>query len=155
MRDRLSYRSARLVERQYTKKKGDLQAVSSGRPYQDTIDGEHCVKCGKCIQVCKSDAIDLDAKPTLRKLEVGAIIIATGHDEFDPALRPEYGYGRFKDVITQLELARIIGVNGPTNGELLRPSDGKPPQRKVMIQCVGSRDEKPNGLPYCSSVCWM
>ena len=50
-------------------------------------------------QVCKSDAIDLDAKPTLRKLEVGAIIIATGHDEFDPALRPEYGYGRFKDVL--------------------------------------------------------
>jgi heterodisulfide reductase subunit A-like polyferredoxin/coenzyme F420-reducing hydrogenase delta subunit len=124
-------------------------------PDKYTIDIEQCIRCGKCVKACKSDAIDLEAKASLRKIVVGAIILATGHDEFDPALRPEYGYGRLKDVVTQLELARIIGVNGPTNGELLRPSNGKPPKRIVMIQCVGSRDEKPHGLPYCSSVCCM
>ena len=137
------------------KRKAIYKPFPQAVPDRYTIDGEHCVKCGKCKKVCKSDAIDLEVEPSLRKIEVGAIVVATGHDEFDPILRPEYGYGRFKDVVTQLELARIIGVNGPTNGELLRPSDSEPPKRIVMIQCVGSRDEKPHGLPYCSSVCCM
>ncbi len=124
-------------------------------PDKYVIDIENCIKCGKCAKACKSNAIELDAEPSLRKVNVGAIVLATGHDGFDPSLRPEFGYGRFKDVITQLELARIVGVNGPTNGELLRPSDGTKPSKIVMIQCVGSRDEKPNGLRYCSSVCCM
>ena len=124
-------------------------------PDKYAVDAEKCIGCGKCVKVCKSNAIELEAGASLLRIRVGAIILATGHDEFDPAMRPEYGYGRFKDVVTQLELARIIGVNGPTNGELLRPSDGKRPVKVVMIQCVGSRDEKPNGLRYCSSVCCM
>ncbi len=107
------------------------------------------------MKVCKSGAIDLDEEFVTRRINVGAIVIATGHDEFDARLRPEYGYGRFRDVVTQLELARFIGVNGPTNGDLLRPSDLTPPKKVVMIQCVGSRDEKTNGLRYCSSVCCM
>ncbi len=124
-------------------------------PDRYVIDDAHCIKCGKCTKACKSNAIELEANPSLQKLKVGAIVLATGHDEFDPSLRPELGYARFDDVITQLELARIIGVNGPTNGELLRPSDGSKPSKIIMIQCVGSRDEKPNGLRYCSSVCCM
>ncbi|MGZ4932947.1 MAG: FAD-dependent oxidoreductase [Halobacteriota archaeon] len=124
-------------------------------PDRYVIDIENCVKCGKCSKACKSNAIELEAEPSLQKVKVGAIVLATGHEEFNPSLRPEFGYARLDNVITQLELARIIGVNGPTNGELLRPSDGTRPSKIVMIQCVGSRDEKPNGLHYCSSVCCM
>ncbi len=124
-------------------------------PDRYVIDVETCIGCGKCVKACKSEAIDLNEESATLRINVGTIVIATGHDEFDPHLRPEYGYGRFKDVVTQLELARFIGVNGPTNGELLRPSDLTPPKEVVMIQCVGSRDEKPNGLRYCSSVCCM
>ncbi len=137
------------------KRKAIYKPFPQAVPDRYVIDGEKCVKCGKCSKACKSNATDLEAEPSLKKVNVGAIVLATGHEGFDPLLRPEFGYGRFKDVITQLELARIIGVNGPTNGELLRPSDRTKPSKIVMIQCVGSRDEKPHGLRYCSSVCCM
>ena len=137
------------------KRKAIYKPFPQAVPDRYVIDINTCIGCGKCVKVCKSDAIDLDEEPAIRRVNVGAIVIATGHDQFDPLLRPEYGYGRFKNVVTQLELARFIGVNGPTNGELLRPSDLTPPKNVVMIQCVGSRDEKPNGLRYCSSVCCM
>ncbi|MGB9937711.1 MAG: ferredoxin:CoB-CoM heterodisulfide reductase subunit HdrA [Methanobacterium sp.] len=120
-----------------------------------TIDDENCIKCGKCVKVCKMDAIDLKMKGEKIPLNVGSVIIATGHKAFDLNKRPEYGYGRYEDVISQMELARIMGVNGPTNGKLLRPSNGKVPRRVVMVQCAGSRDEKEGGKRYCSKVCCM
>ncbi|WP_414469646.1 ferredoxin:CoB-CoM heterodisulfide reductase subunit HdrA [Methanobacterium sp. ACI-7] len=120
-----------------------------------TIDDENCIKCGKCVKVCKMDAINLKMKGEKIPLNVGSVIIATGHKAFDLNKRPEYGYGRYDDVISQMELARIMGVNGPTNGKLLKPSDGKIPKRVVMVQCAGSRDEKPEGKRYCSKVCCM
>lgn len=120
-----------------------------------TIDEEHCIKCGKCQKVCSMKAIDLDMKGEIVPLNVGSVVIATGHKGFDLKKRPEYGYERYDDVITQMELARIMGVNGPTNGKLLKPSDGKVPRRVVMVQCAGSRDEKPEGKRYCSKVCCM
>ena len=120
-----------------------------------TIDEENCKKCGKCQEVCRMDAIDLSMEKEIVPLSVGSVIIATGHRTIDMEKRPEYGYGRYEDVITQMELARIMGVNGPTNGKLLKPSNGKVPKRVLMIQCVGSRDEKPGGRKYCSKVCCM
>ena len=120
-----------------------------------TIDDENCIKCGKCEKVCKMNAIDINMKGEIVPLNVGSIVIATGHKGFDLKKRPEYGYGRYDDVITQMELARIMGVNGPTDGKLLRPSNGKIPRRVVMVQCAGSRDEKPEGKRYCSKVCCM
>ncbi|MCJ7771362.1 FAD-dependent oxidoreductase, partial [Candidatus Bathyarchaeota archaeon] len=86
-------------------------------------------------------------------LDVGAIVIATGFEEFDATRIEEYMYGAHPDVITQLELARLLDPFGPTNGELVRPSDRSVPKRIVMIQCVGSRDARYNA--YCSSICCM
>ena len=120
-----------------------------------TIDEEHCIKCGNCEKVCNMNAIDFSMKTEIIPLNVGSVVIATGHKGFDLKKRPEYGYTRYDDVISQMELARIMGVNGPTNGKLERPSNGEIPRRLVMIQCAGSRDEKPGGKRYCSKVCCM
>lgn len=120
-----------------------------------TIDEKHCIKCGKCEKTCNMNAIDLEMKGEILPLDVGSVVIATGHKGFDLKKRPEYGYARYDDVITQMELARIMGVNGPTNGKLLTPSTGEIPRRVVMVQCAGSRDEKPGGKRYCSKICCM
>ncbi|MHC1604160.1 MAG: hydrogenase iron-sulfur subunit [Candidatus Syntropharchaeales archaeon] len=118
------------------------------------VDIEACVGCGKCLEACDIGAIDLKMKKKAIMLNVGAIVVATGFRRFDLGQVKEYGYGRFVDVVSQMELARILAVNGPTKGKLLRPSDHKPPGRIVMIQCVGSRDEKV-GNSYCSKICCM
>lgn len=125
--------------------------------YPDTyvIDIDNCDKCGDCKRACRMDAISFRQDSEMIPLEVGSVIIATGHKLFDPDLRPEYGYSRYDDVITQSELGRILGVNGPTKGTLQCLSNGKVPERVVMIQCVGSRDIKPDGHKYCSKVCCM
>ena len=120
-----------------------------------TIDLEKCKNCGKCQEVCRMNAIDLDMDGEVIPMTVGSVVIATGHKTFDMAKRPEYSYGHHDDIVTQMELARIMGVNGPTKGKLLKPSNNKVPERVVMIQCVGSRDEKPGGRKYCSKVCCM
>lgn len=120
-----------------------------------TVDEENCIKCGNCVQACNMDAVDLKMKREIIPLTVGSIIIATGHKGFDLKKRPEYSYQSNKDVITQMELARIMGVNGPTKGKLLTPSTGKVPRRVVMVQCAGSRDDKPDGKRYCSRICCM
>ncbi len=113
------------------------------------IDENHCNRCGECVKVCPFNAINLDEKPQRIELNVGAIIVATGFKEFEP--KGIYGYGTYPDVITQLMLARMLDPSGPTGGRLVRVSDGKPPSKIVMIQCVGSRDPKTN--PYCSNIC--
>ena len=120
-----------------------------------TIDLDNCKKCGKCQEVCRMDAIDLSMEGEIIPMTVGSIVIATGHKTFDMDKRPEYSYKRHEDIVTQMELARIMGVNGPTKGKLLKPSNGEVPERVVMVQCVGSRDEKPGGRKYCSRVCCM
>jgi heterodisulfide reductase subunit A1 len=120
-----------------------------------TIDPENCKECGKCQDTCRMNAIDHSLEGEVIPMTVGSVVIATGHKTFDMTKRPEYSYNRHKDIVTQMELARIMGVNGPTKGKLLKPSDGQVPQRVVMIQCVGSRDEKPGGRKYCSKVCCM
>ncbi len=120
-----------------------------------TIDLKNCKECGKCQEICRMDAIDLKMEGEVTPLTVGSVVIATGHKTFDMDKRPEYSYSRHEDIVTQMELARIMGVNGPTKGKLLKPSNSKVPERVVMVQCVGSRDEKPGGRKYCSKVCCM
>ncbi len=124
-------------------------------PSTYTLDDEVCVKCGRCERACPLDAINLDATDEIISHKFGAIVIATGHKDFDTSKRPEYGHELYQDVITQMELARLIGVNGPTDGELIVPSTGKTPKSVFMIQCVGSRDQLPGGNKYCSKVCCM
>ena len=119
------------------------------------IDAEACKfsECSKCVEVCPTNAIELDQKAEQITLNVGSIIVATGFKEYDPSVIKEYHYGEYPDVVTHLELARMIDGFGPTNGKIVRPSDRKPAKRIVFIQCVGSRDRRWN--PYCSSICCM
>ena len=124
-------------------------------PPVPVIDEEACKfhECARCVEVCPSDAINLDQKAELVSLNVGSIIVAVGFREFDPSVIKEYHYDDYPDVITHLELARMIDGFGPTGGMILRPSDRKPAKKIVMIQCVGSRDRRYNS--YCSSICCM
>jgi len=127
-------------------------------PHKAVIDPEPCLYfqkgvCRVCEKFCPTGAIDFEQKPETLELKVGAIIVAIGFEEYDPSAKKEYGYGRLSNVITQFQLARLLDIDGPTKGKLLRPSDGKEPQNVIMIQCVGSRDEKSN--VYCSAVCCM
>ncbi|MDR2545382.1 MAG: hydrogenase iron-sulfur subunit [Methanobrevibacter sp.] len=136
-------------------RKAIYRPFSQSFPDAYTIDMENCKRCGKCTKECPMNAIYLNGENELIPLDVGAVIVATGHKMFNPKLRPEYGYGIYENVITQSELGRIMGVNGPTKGKLKMRSSNKVPKRIVMIQCVGSRDDKPDGHKYCSKICCM
>ena len=123
-------------------------------PLVATIDKDYCIDCGLCETVCGPDAIDRNQEPEEIVLRVGTIIAATGYDPYDPTAKYEYGYGRFSNVITGLEIERLINASGPTAGHVVRPSDGATPKRVAFIHCVGSRDEQ-IGKAYCSRVCCM
>lgn len=183
-----------MVENEFNCGSVDKKAISlsfsQAVPKTYCIDPDKCLQmngetCGKCADVCKSGAIDFSQKEEIVELNVGAVIVATGFKEYDASQKPQYGYGIFKNVITQMELARMLGINGPTKGALIRPSDLRTasdiirsstdtfesdsssedssdhsddtgtPKRIVIIQCVGSRDEKEGGNRYCSRYCCM
>jgi len=118
-------------------------------PLKCTIDSEHCLlltrgKCGTgplCVEACEADAIDFKQKEEKIELEVGAIIVATGYDVLDMSNVYEYGYEHYGDVITTLEMERLINSSGPTDGEILCPSNQEKPKSITFIMCVGSRDE--------------
>ncbi|MHA1577532.1 MAG: FAD-dependent oxidoreductase [Candidatus Thorarchaeota archaeon] len=105
----------------------------------------------KSQEECPTKAIDLDAKATTETVIVSDIVVATGYHEMQPVNVDEYGYGKHPNIVTQLELAKILDPNGKTEGKVVRPSDGSPAKRIMMVQCVGSRDE--NYYPYCSKIC--
>ncbi len=126
-------------------------------PLVATIDKEHCLYfqkgiCRVCEKVCPSKAVKFDQIPEESTVNVSSIILATGFDVFNPSAMSEYGYGRFKNVIQSMEFERIISASGPTDGHLVRPSDGKEPESIVFVQCVGSRSQR-GEFPFCSSVC--
>ncbi len=122
------------------------------------IDRNACLKlfqrinCEMCISVCDSKAINFNQKPTYRKIQVGAIILALGSEPTSFKILENYGYGKYKDILDSIELERLIDVSGPTEGNLIRESDFKVPQKIAFIQCVGSRDLRYE-KPYCSSIC--
>ena len=130
-------------------------------------DGKKLPPCQICQKMCPTGAIDWEQRDELIEEEFGAIIVANGFDLFmldgshdeeaGLPVRPyygEYGYGKYPDVITALQLERLMNASGPTGGEIVRPSDGKHPHSVVFIACVGSRDDKV-GRPYCSRICCM
>jgi heterodisulfide reductase subunit A len=119
-------------------------------PLVATIEKDYCIDCQMCLQACEHGAIDLGSQPEARRLEVGAVVLATGARPFDPAIRSEYAYGRIGGVLTNLEFERLVCATGPTQGHLCTP-DGQPAKRVAFIQCVGSRDRR--FLPYCSGYC--
>ena len=120
-------------------------------PKVAVIDREVCIDCKNCQRACLAEAIDFDQEPEYIDVKVGAVIVATGYDEYPIMEHNDYNYGILPDVITQIELERMLSPIGPTGGHVYRVSDGTVPKKIAMIQCVGSRSRK--GNPYCSVVC--
>lgn len=128
-------------------------------PNKPVIDRDNCTyylkgKCGLCAKVCPADAIDYNQKDEIVTYDIGAIVAATGFDIKHSDFFPEYGYGKYKDVIDGLQFERLASASGPTLGVIKRPSDGKEPQKIVFIACAGSRDPS-KGIDYCSKICCM
>jgi len=124
------------------------------------IDREYCIyfkngKCRACEKFCKNNAIDFNQKEEEIRLKIGSVILAAGLDLFKAEDAVEFGYGRYKNVITTMEFERYLSATGPTNGEILRPSDSMVPEKVAWIQCVGSRESIRNKREFCSSICCM
>ncbi|MEM4466165.1 MAG: hydrogenase iron-sulfur subunit [Nitrososphaerota archaeon] len=122
------------------------------------IDQEHCLYftkgvCRVCEKICPSGAINFEQKIEEVDLDVYSIIVATGFSLLDPTILPQYGYGRFPNVLTSIQYERLMNAAGPTGGEIIRPSDKKSPEKIAIIQCVGSRNKKLKD--YCSQICCM
>lgn len=124
-------------------------------PMKYVIDDSTCqfTECAKCVDVCPHDAIDLAMEPKTFDLKVGAIIMATGWKPYDAEKIDNLGFGRYADVITNVMMERLAAPNGPTQGKIVRPSDGQPANTVVFVQCAGQRDE--NHLGYCSGICCL
>lgn len=113
---------------------------------------EGCIECGECKRRCEAKAIDYGQREETVQLNVGAIILSPGYELFDAKTKPEFGYGRFPNVVSAIEFERILSASGPYSGHVIRPSDHKTPKRIAFLQCVGSRDHERD---YCSSICCM
>ncbi|MBA7684748.1 Ferredoxin--NADP reductase [subsurface metagenome] len=107
----------------------------------------------KIKESCPYDAIDLDMEPKTMELKVGSIVWATGWKPYDANKLDTYGFGHYADVITNVMMERMASWSGPTQGKILRPSNGEAPNTVAFVQCAGSRDE--NHLPYCSGICCL
>ncbi len=128
-------------------------------PNKPVIDRENCLhftkgKCGVCEKVCGPKAIRYDQQDEIVEENIGAIVMATGFSLFPTSSFPEYGAGRFTDVIDGLQFERLASASGPTAGKILRPSDKREVQSIVFVACAGSRD-RAKGIPYCSKICCM
>ncbi len=110
-------------------------------------------KCRICEGVCQNKAINLNQTPEKVEIKVGAIVLSPGYEAFDPAVKGDYGYGKYENVVTSLDFERLLCATGPYEGEILRASDKKHPKRIAWIQCVGSRRVTPGDNSYCSAVC--
>jgi heterodisulfide reductase subunit A len=146
------------------KRKAIYMYFAQGIPAVMTIDPEKCIyhkriragkkpACQNCEKVCEAGAVDFGQKDEEVTIEVGAVIVATGLELVDAKSMGQYGYGRYRNVVTALEYERLMSASGPTAGHLKRPSDDELPKSVAFLQCVGSRDLSHNR--YCSSVCCM
>jgi heterodisulfide reductase subunit A2 len=141
-----------------SKRKPIYMPFPQATPLVAVIDPETCRvftrgECNqRCAKACEREAIDLEQKPEIREVDVGAVILATGYQVMDPARVPEYGYGRYPNVFSMLELERLVNAAGPTGGQVVL-RNGDQPKTVGIIHCVGSRDRRHHA--YCSSVCCM
>ena len=141
------------------KRKAIYMPFRDAVPKRYIIDGRNCNRCGECSRVCPNKAIDLEEQPQEVEADIGTIIVALGHDLYEPP-EGEYGYKLYDNVITQAQLERLLDKNGPTNGQLI--FNGSTPKNVVFISCVGARQEPGIYKPlkedqklnrYCSRVC--
>ncbi len=124
-------------------------------PLVYTIDRGLCIGCGICEKFCEAKAISYSEKPDKEEvIEVGSIILSPGYDVYEASKKAEYGHGVYANVLTNIEFERMLSASGPTEGHVIRPSDGDVPKKIAFVQCVGSRDAQ-TGNTYCSSYCCM
>lgn len=126
---------------------------SNAIPQIAVLDPEHCMLCGKCATVCPTDAVDYFQKPEAFELAAKTVVLATGFEMTSMKDKHQYGNGDVPNVITALQMERLLAPHGPYN-RVLRPSDGMEPDSVAYIQCAGSRDQS-MGVSYCSRVCCM
>ncbi|RLB43559.1 MAG: CoB--CoM heterodisulfide reductase iron-sulfur subunit A family protein [Deltaproteobacteria bacterium] len=126
---------------------------SNAIPQIALMDVENCILCGKCEKVCPTNAVDYFQEPKRFKIVAKAAVLATGFELTPLENKTQYGEGKIPNVITALQMERLLAPHGPYL-RVLRPSDGKEPDSIAFIQCAGSRD-KSMGVPYCSRVCCM
>ncbi len=145
------------TEKNYTNDFSEVESVFTEE--QALKEAQRCLNCGicsecmECVEVCGPNAINHDMpQESLVDIDVGAIILASGNNIFDPDLKKEYGYKRYPNVITSLQFERILSASGPFRGKVVRPSDETEPEKVAFIQCIGSRNTETG---YCSSVCCM
>ena len=142
------------------KRKAIYVPYAQAVPLKYAIDRDHCIyfqkgKCKACEKFCPTDAINFEDTEKTRTLKVGSIILAPGFQAFNPLKFEKYRYANHPNVVTSLELERILSASGPTMGHLVRPSDGKEPKKIAWLQCVGSRDINQCDHGFCSAVCCM
>jgi heterodisulfide reductase subunit A len=151
------------VDSEFNEKLGKRKAIYTpfpqAVPNKPVIDAANCIyfqqqKCKTCEKTCLKGAIDFEQKDRFLEIDIGAIIVATGFELYPKEEIEEYGSGKYKDVINGLEFERMLSASGPTEGKIVRPSDGKIPHKIVFIQCAGSRDPE-KGVSFCSKICCM
>ena len=140
------------------KRKAAYIKYAQAVPLKYALDPEQCIyfkkgKCKACEKYCPADAINFDDQQKDFTLNVGAVILASGGEVYDPGTHDVYGYGKSQNILTSLEFERILSSSGPYAGHLVRPSDEKEPEKIAWLQCIGSRDAHIGARNYCSSIC--
>jgi heterodisulfide reductase subunit A len=141
-----------------SKRKAVYVQYAQAVPLKYTIDADQCIyflkgKCKACEKFCPTNAINFDDPKKDLALNVGAVVLASGSETFDPSTYDTFGYSTSANIVTSLEFERILSASGPYGGHLIRPSDKTEPQKIAWLQCVGSRDNHIGARGYCSGVC--
>lgn len=135
------------------KTKAIYKAHDMAFPLRYVVDADACTKCGKCVEVCAYQAIEMDMAAKTFTIDVAAIVWATGWNPYDANKMTNLKFGSSNAIVTNMMLERLAAPGGPTDGKILRPGDNKEPASFAFVQCAGSRDE--NHLEYCSYICCM
>jgi heterodisulfide reductase subunit A len=138
---------------EFTSRKAVYVPFTNAIPQVALLDKQSCTLCGACAKVCPKDCIVYDQQDQLIPIEVEHVVLATGWELTSASRKAQYGGDRIANVISPLQMERLLAPHGPY-GRVLRPADGKDPASVAWVQCAGSRD-KTLGVPWCSRVCCM